>query len=48
MATETTGSTDKKNVQLTKKMSLDKALHHMLEDFMGNSESNTPVAQWSL
>ena len=34
--------------QLKEKMPLDNALHQMLEDFMVNSESNTPVAQWSL
>jgi hypothetical protein len=38
----------KRLAQLTGKMSLDKALHHMLEDFIGNSESNMPVAEWSL
>ena len=34
--------------QLTDKLPLDKALHAMLEDFMVNSESNLPVAQWAL
>ena len=38
----------KRLAQLKKKMPLDRALHHMLEDFIGNSESNVPVAEWTL
>ncbi len=34
--------------QLKARMPLIDALHHMLEEFMTNSESNTPVAEWSL
>ena len=34
--------------QLKGKMSLNSALHHMLEDFISNSETNVPVAEWSL
>jgi len=34
--------------QLKVKMPLGEALHQMLEDFMRNSETNTPVAEWSL
>jgi gamma-glutamyl:cysteine ligase YbdK (ATP-grasp superfamily) len=38
----------KRLAQLKGTMPLDNALHQMLEDFMVNSESNTPVSQWSL
>jgi len=38
----------KRLAQLKGKMPLDNALHHMLEDFMVNSESNVPVAEWTL
>jgi len=34
--------------QLKERMSLDDALHRMLDDFIVNSESNVPVAEWSL
>jgi len=30
------------------KMPLDRALHHLLEDYMRNAQSNVPVAQWQL
>ena len=38
----------KRLAKLKEKLPLDRALHQMLEDFMVNSESNTPVAQWGL
>ncbi|MBE9537655.1 MAG: glutamate--cysteine ligase [Proteobacteria bacterium] len=38
----------KRLAQLKGKMPLDRALHHMLEDFISNSECNVPVAEWSL
>jgi gamma-glutamyl:cysteine ligase YbdK (ATP-grasp superfamily) len=34
--------------QLKARLPLDDALHRMLEEFMINSESNTPVAEWTL
>jgi hypothetical protein len=38
----------KRLAQLKEKLPLDRALHQMLEDFIVNSESNTPVSQWVL
>ncbi len=45
-----TGATwqQKRLEKLTQLMPLQGALHHMLEDFIANSETNTAVADWSL